>query len=108
VRKQFERQRQFFLNEVHLALQLVIDDESLVQEMVDNGNHLQWRSRSLERAMLDRFNANNCQVLNEIVDDIGKTISTVQEGMKCFDCLEEARQKVTTPPYFFKSLVVPY
>jgi hypothetical protein len=95
VRRQFERQRQFFLNEVHLALRLIIEDESLVQEMVDNGDHLRWRSQSLERTMLDRFNANNCQVLNGIVDDIGKTISAVQEGLECFDCLEEARRKVS-------------
>lgn len=94
VRKEFERQRQFFVNEVHLSLRLVIEDESLVQEMVDDGNHLQWRSRSLERTMSDRFDANNCQVLNEIVDDIGKTISAVKDGLECFDCLEDARREV--------------
>ncbi len=94
VRKQFERQRQFFLNEVHLALRLAIDDESLVQDMVDDGHHLQWQSRSLERTMLERFKANNCQVLNEIVNDIKNTISATQEGLECFECLEEARREV--------------
>ncbi|KAK3390129.1 hypothetical protein B0H63DRAFT_507537 [Podospora didyma] len=93
VRKQFERQRQFFLNEVHLSLRLVVDDEALVEEMVDDGEHPKWQSRSLEDAMVDRFHANNCRVLNEIVDDIGKTINSVQEGLECFDCLEEARHK---------------
>lgn len=94
VRKQFERQRQFFLNEVHLALRLVVDDESLVREMVDDGNHPQWKSQSLGRTMLQRLNENNCEVLNEIVGDIGKTIKDVKEGLKCFDCLEEARREV--------------
>lgn len=44
--------------------------------------------------MSDRFNANNCQVLNEIVEDIGKTITAVKEELECFDCLEDARRQV--------------
>lgn len=97
VRKQFDRQRQFFLNEVHLALRLVIEDESLVQDMVENGDHLYWQRQSLERAMLDRLNANNCQVLKEIAADIGKTIGNVEKELECFECLEEARREASAP-----------
>jgi len=99
IRKQFERQRQFFLNEIHLALRLVLDDESLIRQMVGDGGHPKWHSEGLETLLIDRFHANNCHVLNEIVDEIGKTITAIQEGLECFSCFEEeARQKVSIPP----------
>ncbi len=94
VEKQFDRQRLFFLNEIHFTLRLVIDDESLLRDMVGNGDHPQWQSPSLERAMLDHFNANNCQALKEITAEIGETINAVQEGLECFKELKESRLEV--------------
>lgn len=98
VQKQFERQRLFFLNEIHLTLRLVIEDESLVRDMVENGEHPSW-NRKLESAMLEAFKPNSCQVLNEIVEEIGKAITSIQEGLECFSCLEQARFKVLSWGY---------
>lgn len=101
IRKQFERQRQFFLNEIHLALRLVLDDdELLIRQMVGDGEHPKWHdTEGLEAVLIDRFHANNYQVLNEIIDEIGKTITAIQEGLECFSCLEEARYEVSITPF---------
>ncbi|KAF7553374.1 hypothetical protein G7Z17_g3656 [Cylindrodendrum hubeiense] len=90
VRKHFDRQRQFFLNEIHLVLRLVLDDEALVQDMIDDGVHKKWKSLSLETAMVDCF-GNNSQSLKEIIEDIGTIIDNVQKGLECFSCLDEER-----------------
>lgn len=97
VRKQFERQRQFFLNEVHLTLRLILsDDEPLIRAMVEDGEHPNWQSRPLDDAMLECFRARNCRVLNEIIQDIGETITAIQEELQCFTSLEAAQCTVRT------------
>jgi len=97
MRKQFERQRQFFLNEVHLTLRLILsDDEPLIRAMVEDGEHPKWQSLSLDNAMLECFRARNCRVLNEIIQDIGETITAIQEELQCFTSLEAAQCTVST------------
>lgn len=93
VRKHFDRQRQFFLNEVHLVLRLVLDDEALVQDMVEDGTHKKWKSRSLETDMVDRL-GDNIRSLKEIIEDIQVVINDLQKGLECFNCLDEERLQV--------------
>lgn len=96
IRRQFDRQKQFFLNEMRLLLRLVLDDESLIQEMVDDGAHEKWQSPFLNRALRDRL-GDNCSVLEEVAEDVTKTINDAEEGLKCFDWLEAVREKVGFP-----------
>lgn len=93
VRKHFDRQRQFFLNEVHLVLRLVLDDESLVQDMVEDGRHEKWKSPSLDNDMVDRL-GDNTRSLKEIIEDIQVIITNLQKGLECFNCLDEEKQHV--------------
>lgn len=90
VRKHFDRQRQFFLNEVHLVLRLVLDDECLVQDMIEDGTHEKWKSRSLDDDMVDRL-GDNTRSLKEIIEDIQVIITDLQKGLECFNCLDEER-----------------
>lgn len=93
VRKHFDRQRQFFLNEVHLVLRLVLDDECLVQDMIEDGTHEKWKSRSLDDDMVDRL-GDNTRSLKEIIEDIQVIITDLQKGLECFNCLDEERLHV--------------
>lgn len=94
VRKNFDRQRHFFLNEVHLVLRLVLEDESLVQDMIDDGAHKKWKSSSLEDSMADRL-GNNAQSLKDIIEDIGTIIGDVEKGLECFSGLDKERLEVS-------------
>ncbi|KAF5575531.1 hypothetical protein FPCIR_13107 [Fusarium pseudocircinatum] len=90
VRKHFDRQRQFFLNEVHFVLRLALDDEVLVKAMVADGTHLEWHSHRLESAIVESF-GDNSRALMEIVEDVRTIINDVKMALECFSCLEEAR-----------------
>ncbi|KAK1759053.1 hypothetical protein QBC47DRAFT_336709 [Echria macrotheca] len=92
IRRQFDRQKQFFLNEIRLLLRLVLDDESLIQEMVADGGHERWQSPRLNRALLDRL-GDNCCVLEEVAEDVTKIINHAEEGLECFDRLEAVRER---------------
>jgi hypothetical protein len=70
--------------------------------MVDDGAHEKWRSARLDTALHDRL-GENCSLLEEIAEgitkiaeDITKTAKGAEEGLECFDCLEEAREKVSS------------
>ncbi|KAF5974208.1 hypothetical protein FCOIX_8414 [Fusarium coicis] len=90
VRKYFDRQRQFFLNEVHFVLRMALDDEVLVQEMVADGAHSEWHSHRLESAIVESF-GDNSGALMEIFEDVRTIINDVQMALECFSCLEEVR-----------------
>jgi hypothetical protein len=94
IRRQFERQKQFFLNEIRLLLQLVLDDESLVQEMVNDGAHDKWHSIRLDTSLRNRL-AENCTVLEEIAEDVTNAINDAEAELECFDYLEDVREKVS-------------
>jgi len=96
IRRQFERQKHFFLNEIRLLLRLALDNESLIQEMVEDGAHEKWQSPRLNRALRDRL-GDNCSVLEEIAEDVTKTINNTEEGLECFDWLESVREEVGSP-----------
>ncbi|KAI0008188.1 hypothetical protein F4779DRAFT_588204 [Xylariaceae sp. FL0662B] len=92
LQKQFERQRQFFLNETHLVLRIAVGDESQVRQMVDDGEHPKWCSPSLSND-IEQSLGENCRFITEIIEDIGNGIKQWQEGLACFRCLEEQKQE---------------
>ncbi|KAK3323034.1 hypothetical protein B0H66DRAFT_590641 [Apodospora peruviana] len=95
IRRHFERQRQFFLNEIHLILRLALSEEPeehLVEELIDDGAHPLWHSSRLETAFVARFQT-NCKTLKDIAEDISGIINDTEMGLECFEILEQARQK---------------
>ncbi len=95
-RKQFERQRQFFLNETNLVLRLANINTCEVREMVGDLDHPEWCSPDLKNDLEQCLGRNNALIVG-IIEDIEYIITQWQEGMECFQCLEEQRQEVS--PY---------
>jgi hypothetical protein len=98
IRKQLDRQRHVFVNETHLLLRLVIDDdEEQIEAMVSDGDHEQWTSPKLSRLFQTCFTRSS-ESFREIVEDVGANMNYLLKELECFEGLdqgdEEARVKL--------------
>ncbi|KAI8946788.1 hypothetical protein F4801DRAFT_563256 [Xylaria longipes] len=91
-RKRFDRQRQFFRNEIHLLLRPVLEDESAVKSMLDNPSHKTWESQQLEDALKEHLGQNYGTCL-DVIEEIGSSNQELVEFMECFNELDSERQK---------------
>ncbi|RYC56811.1 hypothetical protein CHU98_g9403 [Xylaria longipes] len=101
-RKRFDRQRQFFRNEIHLLLRPVLEDESAVKSMLDNPSHKTWESQQLEDALKEHLGQNYGTCL-DVIEEIGSSNQELVEFMECFNELDSERQKAS--PYLSNSRV---
>jgi hypothetical protein len=95
VKKQLERQHQFFLNECHLLLQITVetDDGGTVDDMIDDSDHPMWDSRELI-ASFEQCLGRNKDAFIEIVNDIYRPIQELGRELECFDPINSQRQPV--------------
>jgi hypothetical protein len=93
-RKQFDRQRQFFHNEVHLLIRPAVEDESAVELMLSDPSHATWASRELEDA-LKRHLGPNYNACLDVIEEISSSNKELLELMTCFSEVESRRRKVS-------------
>lgn len=94
VHKSLDWQREIFFHEIHLLIRPILDDDSLIDEMIKNPEHLEWRADGLEvdmRKLLGR-SYDTCE---EIIGDIGAAIQHLEDQLECFDDLTARLYKVS-------------
>ncbi|KAI3336422.1 hypothetical protein HD806DRAFT_5376 [Xylariaceae sp. AK1471] len=91
-RKQFDRQRQFFHNEIHLLIRPAVEDESAVESMLDDPSHAIWESQELERSLKKHLGQNYGACL-DVIEEIGSSNEELLGLMECFNEVESQRQK---------------
>ena len=94
IRKQYERQKQFFENECHLLLKSALPASSKdTDAMVDNLEHRLWTENSLIRKV-DALLKNNRKLGIDIASDIRATLEDVKSHLRCFDVVERQSRPV--------------
>ncbi|KAI1339013.1 hypothetical protein F5Y15DRAFT_89659 [Xylariaceae sp. FL0016] len=91
-RKQFDRQRHFFRNEVHLLVRAAFEDDATIESMLDNPSHDLWKSQELERSLKKHLEKNYDAFL-EVIEDIGSLNEELAEFMECFHEIEQQRRE---------------
>ncbi|KAI1739982.1 hypothetical protein F4680DRAFT_420871 [Xylaria scruposa] len=91
-RKRFDRQQQFFRNEIHLLIRHVLKDEGAIQMMLDNPSHYKWESQELEDALKEHLGQNYGTCLDAI-EEIRSSNEELMGTMECFDKIESQREK---------------
>jgi len=92
VQKQLERQSHFFVNEIHLLLRQALEDERSIQLMIKHAHHPRWRSNALEAGMQAML-GEGYRVCQDVIEELGSTIESLQDALSCFDGLAaECRQ----------------
>ncbi|KAI0554263.1 hypothetical protein F4679DRAFT_527699 [Xylaria curta] len=91
-RKRFDRQQQFFRNEIHLLIRHVLKDECAIETMLDNPGHNKWKSQELEDALKEHLRQNYSTYLDAI-EEISSSNEELVEIMGCFNNLDSQRQK---------------
>lgn len=93
IRKLFGAQRGCFLNEVELLLRLVVDDQSMIDDMMKNPENGQWDGYDSGMNLKDVF-GRNLSLLKDVIDDIAASIAALQNAFICFLPLEEEQERV--------------
>ena len=96
VQKQLERQSHFFVNEVHLLLRQIHEDELSIRAMLRDPQDSRWTSRGLEirlRTMLGE----GYEVGRDAIEEIRTTMESLQDGLSCFHQLTAECQEVAYP-----------
>lgn len=94
LRKHFERQQHFFVNECYLLLRSAIDNEAIIEAMLDDAEHSRWQGKWLESRLRQGL-AKNYLVCHDIVEDIRAAMEELQSEFCCFDELASRRRKVS-------------
>lgn len=93
IRKLFSAQRGCFLNEVELLLRLVVDDQSIIDDMMKNPANGQWDGYASGMNVKAVF-GRNLSLLRDVVDDIAASIAALQNAFQCFLPLEQEQERV--------------
>ncbi|KAK3987371.1 hypothetical protein QBC44DRAFT_331643 [Cladorrhinum sp. PSN332] len=91
-RKLLGIQRDYFLNETELMLRLLLQDQLLVKEMIKDSKHCEWVSPSLQIKLEEQF-GRSLESLKDTMEDIGALIVSLEDGLKCFESLNEEHQR---------------
>ncbi|KAH6605322.1 hypothetical protein Trco_007029 [Trichoderma cornu-damae] len=90
--KLFRGQHGYFLNEVELVLRLVLRDQAIVEAMMKDPTHVQWRADGLEKELGALF-GRNLLLLEDVLHDINESIAALYEAFQCFLPLEEGKDE---------------
>ncbi|OCL12355.1 hypothetical protein AOQ84DRAFT_373151 [Glonium stellatum] len=83
--KKFERQKQFFENECHLLLRLVLkNDNQKARKMIENSAHHLWTEHGLDSQVEEPL-SNNYGTCTGIVQDTKVALSELGEVLKSFE-----------------------
>lgn len=93
IRKLFSAQRGCFLNEVELLLRLVVDDPSIIVDMMRNPDNGQWDGYTSGMNVKAVF-GRNLSLLRDVVDDVAASIAALQNAFQCFLPLEQEQERV--------------
>ncbi|KAH8911086.1 hypothetical protein BR93DRAFT_975133 [Coniochaeta sp. PMI_546] len=91
LRKGLGRQRHVFVNEMHLLLRLVVDDEEEIEAMVSDANHECWTSPDLDKLLRLRL-ARSYESFHGIVEDIGISMEYILKELERFEGLDQSTQ----------------
>ncbi|OIW28569.1 hypothetical protein CONLIGDRAFT_632836 [Coniochaeta ligniaria NRRL 30616] len=92
LRKGLGRQRQVFVNEMHLLLRLIVDDEEEIEAMVSDADHERWASPDLSQLLQLRL-ARSYESFQEIVEDIGTSMEYLLKELKRFEGLDQSTEE---------------
>lgn len=94
VLKGVDRQRQNFIHEIHLFLRQAHQNEDDIEQMLDDAEHPQWRSRELSIG-LDAAFGKSLDICRGIIEEIESTLRNLQDELGCFDEIAEMCPKVS-------------
>jgi hypothetical protein len=92
VRKALGRQRDVFVNEMHLLLRLAVDDEKDIEAMVTDADHDRWTSPDLSKLLQLRL-ARSYESFQDVVEDIRTAIEFLLKELERFEGLDQSAQK---------------
>ncbi|KAI9784902.1 MAG: hypothetical protein M1816_000597 [Peltula sp. TS41687] len=92
IQRKFQTQKQFFLNECHQLLRLILNNDQKAKEMVENSTHDLWEDEELEE-QLNNYLSGNYQACHNILEDTGGSLKEFEQELKCFDILRTRRTK---------------
>jgi hypothetical protein len=92
IQKQFRVRQRMFLNECHLLLQLVVDDD-VTKAMLGDFEHSLWRDKDLNN-QLNNYLSDSYQSCKDIVEDTQIILEDVGEELRCFDIIASEKLKV--------------
>lgn len=95
LRGQLKRQHQIFINESHLLIRMIVDDEAAIQRMLEDPHHANWSSKELDTS-LKRFLARSYDSYLNIVEEVRDSGQELEKGLSEYERLASARQKVCT------------
>ena len=107
IRKQFRVRQRMFLNECHLLLQLVVDDD-VTKAMLGDFEHSLWRDKDLNN-QLNNYLSDSYQSCKDIVEDTQTILEDVGEELRCFDVIasEKLKVKLDDPFQRYLDLTIP-
>lgn len=86
VLKGVDRQRKNFLHEIHLLLRLAKQSEDDIERMLQDADEPAWSSRELQ-AGLNAVFPRTLDTVQDIIEEIGSTLTALQGELACFDDL---------------------
>ena len=92
IQKQFCVRQRMFLNECHLLLQLVVDDD-VTKAMLGDFEHSSWRDKDLDN-QLNNYLSDSYQSCKDIMEDTQTILEDVGEELRCFDAIASEKLKV--------------
>ncbi|KAK6849391.1 hypothetical protein PG995_013224 [Apiospora arundinis] len=92
LRGQLKRQHQIFINESHLLIRMIVDDEAAIQRMLEDPHHANWSSKELDTS-LKRFLARSYDSYLNIVEEVRDSGQELEKGLSEYERLASARQK---------------
>lgn len=93
LRKHFNREEQFFLNETQLLIRPAGDDDAIVECMIGDSSHPSWLGDDLEKR-LRKYLGKSYNVWQGILEDVNAEIETFKAKLQCFDEIALQRQMV--------------
>lgn len=92
MRKALGRQRDVFVNEMHLLIRLVIEDEGEIEAMVSDADHERWTSPDLNKLLGVRLGARSYESFQDIVEDIKTNMEYLLKELERFEALVQGTQ----------------
>lgn len=89
--KQFRVRQRMFLNECHLLLQLVVDDDG-TKAMLGDFEHSLWRDKDLNN-QLNNYLSDSYKSCKDIMEDTQTILEDVGEELRCFDVITSEKLK---------------
>ncbi|KAK3988278.1 hypothetical protein QBC44DRAFT_105218 [Cladorrhinum sp. PSN332] len=90
--KQLKLQRRIFENEIHLLLRLAIHDDFAIKLMRTDQNHENWADDELDQDLRDQL-GDNCQPCLDIIQEVERGLTNLQEKLGVFDQLKKHKLK---------------